>query len=133
MLSEEIKETTKKLTEIYKIVKPARDKIIVHINREAHLERKELGEVPTEIFEKFFKNIEKYCDLGSKALNGYPIKFDPPIEGDVHDFLMEMKKYSAMKSFLEEKKLEDDFRQFEFRQRLEYRKKQRLLDLSKNL
>ncbi len=97
-----------------KYLKPARDKLLAHSDKETKMSGARLGEFPEEEGIQFIANVEEMCNLMHAECFG--IIFDDigvSIAGDVHDFIKMIGKAAAYDDLFEASIGEETIRLFD--------------------
>lgn len=94
LATKEIDRLSKELKKYGEKLKPARNKRIVHNDRDHWFNDITLGATPKEELDAFLKNLQEYCDEVGRAIGIGPSDFSSSAcEGDVHDLLRVLRKY----------------------------------------
>jgi|WetSurMetagenome_2_1015567.scaffolds.fasta_scaffold331553_1 hypothetical protein len=94
--NQEINNISSEILGYGKLLKPFRDRLGAHFDREACLKGEELGGTSKELLEMFLKNLQKYSDLVGDKIGIGPLDFScSSCSGDVFDFLKYLRKGEA--------------------------------------
>ena len=91
-MTEEIKNLSNKLHSYRDFIVEARNKIIVHSDRQVALANDSSGQHPKEEMCMFFSNLQKYMDLVGSSIGVGPCDFRvPDPDGDATDLILALR------------------------------------------
>lgn len=93
LLTDEMDRLSKNIFAYGQLLKPLRNRMLAHIDRESHFSKQVLGETTKDELDKFIIHQQQYCDLVGIALGEGPLDFSGSgCSGDVYDLLETLKK-----------------------------------------
>lgn len=99
----ELKKLQKTAEDFRRYIKPARDKLLAHLDRGAVLSRTALGGFPEGEDEKFFDALQRICNIACKACSGEIYGEMSPVKaGDVIDLRKTLEQALAFRDALSE-------------------------------
>lgn len=88
LLTEEIRDKSKAILDYGVLIKPARDRILAHRDRQCHFEGIAMGTTTDEQLYEFIENIQRFADLVGLQIGVGPLDFSSSgSKGDVYDLL----------------------------------------------
>jgi len=92
LFTKEIEGISEQILSYGKLLKPARNTIIAHNDRETRINKELLGQTSEDELNHFLKNIQNYCDSVGRAIGVGPLDFTCTSgAGDVFDLLSVLK------------------------------------------
>jgi len=94
LLTDQIKKLSSKILAYGDLIKPARNKIIAHFDRDSAVSGIVLGDHDEKLLSDFLANLQQYCDEVGRAIGVNPLDFSASrCKGDVLDLIRVLRKY----------------------------------------